>query len=57
MIVSCSVISTPEEVFARGESDHALTALGFGRSARAVIADPLVPRWFTNDDCFKSHLA
>ena len=55
--VSYSVISTPEEVLARGESDHAPTALGLGRSARTVIADPPVPRWIVRLDCLKWHLA
>ena len=36
--VSHSVISTPEAVFARGDRDHAPTALSLGRGVRSVAS-------------------
>ena len=55
--VSHSVISNPESVFARGESDHAPTAVSFGRSVRSVASDPPIPRWITKHFLFKHHVS
>lgn len=44
-------------VFARGEGDHALTALGFGRSARTVVSELPVPRRVTKHKSVKFMLS
>jgi hypothetical protein len=55
--VSFSVIGTPEAVFARGESDHAPTALSFGKSSRCAASDPPIPAWITKHPSFKYHVS
>ena len=55
--VSHSVIGTPAAVFARGESDHAPTALSFGKSVRSVASEPPIPAWITKHINFKFHVS
>ena len=55
--VSFSVIGTPEAVFARGESDHAPTALSFGKRVRCAASDPPIPAWITKHLSFKIHVS
>ena len=55
--VSHSVIGSPEAVFSRGESDHAPTALCFGKGNRSVASDPPIPAWITKHLNFKMHLS
>ena len=55
--MSFSVIGTPEAVFARGESDHAPTALSFGRSVRSSASAPPIPSWITKHLNFKVHVS
>ena len=43
--VTHSVVGTPEQTFANGESDHAPIAIGFGRQSKATVASPPIPRW------------
>ena len=54
--VTLSVIGTPEQVSADGESDHAPVALGFGRHIKAKVAESPFPRWVTKHPNFKVHL-
>ena len=54
--VTRSVIGTPEQVFADGESDHAPGALGFGGHIKAKVAESPIPRWVSKHPNFKVHL-
>ena len=54
--VTHSVVGTPEQVFAEGESDHAPVALGLGRHSNSEIAESPIPRWVTKHPNFKVHL-
>ena len=44
-------------MFARGESDHAPTALSFGKSVRSVASEPPIPAWITKHINFKFHVS
>ena len=54
--VSHSVVGTPEQVFAAGESDHAPISLCFGRHIKSSLADSPVPKWVSKHPNYKVHL-